>query len=103
MIVTFVHVWVKEDHIDDFIRATIANHEQSVKEPGNLRFDVLQDAGDPAKFVLYEAYESDAAATEHKKTAHYLAWREQVADWMLKPREGVRHNIIAPADKNRWK
>ena len=103
MIVTFVHVWVKEDHIDDFIRATIANHEQSVKEPGNLRFDVLQDSSDPAKFVLYEAYDSDAAAAEHKKTAHYLAWREKVADWMLKPREGVLHKVIAPDNKSGWK
>jgi autoinducer 2-degrading protein len=102
MIVTFVHIWVKEEHIDDFIRSSILNHENSVKEPGNLRFDVLQDDKDPAKFVLYEAYESEEAAADHKKTSHYLAWRDQVADWMLKPREGIRHKIIAPVDKSGW-
>ena len=42
MIVTCVHVWVKKDHIDDFKKASIENHEKSVKEPGNLRFDFLQ-------------------------------------------------------------
>jgi (4S)-4-hydroxy-5-phosphonooxypentane-2,3-dione isomerase len=103
MIVNFVHVWVKEDHISDFIKATISNHEKSVQEAGNLRFDVLQDSNDSAKFILYEAYESDTAAAAHKNTAHYLEWREAVAGWMLKPREGVRYNIIAPAEKTRWK
>ncbi|MBR9999988.1 MAG: antibiotic biosynthesis monooxygenase [Cyclobacteriaceae bacterium] len=103
MIVTFVHVWVKEDRINDFIQATLSNHSKSVREAGNLRFDVLQDSNDPAKFVLYEAYESDAAAADHKDTPHYLHWKETVADWMLKPREGIKHRIIAPADKSAWK
>ncbi len=102
MIATFVHVWVKEEFIEDFIEASVANHRESVKEPGNLRFDVLQDDQDPSKFVLYEAYESEDAAAEHKKTSHYLKWREKVADWMLKPREGFKHNIIAPMDKSMW-
>ena len=102
MIVTFVHVWVKEDHIEDFKEASIANHMESIKEPGNLRFDVLQDNADPAKFVLYEAYESEEASADHKKTAHYLRWRETVADWMAQPRQGVKHIILAPADKGLW-
>jgi autoinducer 2-degrading protein len=102
MIVTFVHVWVKEDHIQHFIDATISNHEESVKEPGNLRFDILRDAENPSKFVLYEAYESDKAAANHKKTGHYLKWRESVADWMAKPREGIKHIIICPEDKKQW-
>jgi autoinducer 2-degrading protein len=102
MIVTFVHVWVMEAHIEDFKEASIANHRESVKEPGNLRFDVLQDDADPAKFVLYEAYESEEASAAHKKTAHYLEWREKVADWMAQPREGLKHKILAPMDKGLW-
>ncbi|MBN1597557.1 MAG: antibiotic biosynthesis monooxygenase [Bacteroidales bacterium] len=102
MIVTFVHVWVKPEHIDAFVKACEENHRNSVLEPGNLRFDILQDAGDPSKFTLYEAYESEDAAADHKKTDHYLKWRETVADWMLKPREGVKHNILFPADKSKW-
>lgn len=102
MIVTFVHIWVNEGHIEDFIEASIANHKESVKEPGNLRFDLLQDNADPAKFVLYEAYESEEASAEHKNTAHYLAWREKVADWMAQPRQGIKHKILAPTDKDLW-
>lgn len=96
MIVTIVNVQVKEQHIDEFIRATVINHEASVKESGNLRFDVIQNAEDPSRFVLYEAYESEETAAAHKHTPHYLEWKEKVAEWMAKPREGVRYNAIKP-------
>lgn len=96
MIATIVHVYVKKEHIQDFILATRRNHEGSVKEPGNLRFDILQDAADPAKFVLYEAYRSEHDAAAHKETTHYLTWRDAVAPWMERPREGVKHQILFP-------
>jgi autoinducer 2-degrading protein len=91
MHVTLVYVHVKPQHVDEFIDATRANHEGSIKEPGNLRFDVVQQADDPTRFVLYEAYHSSDAAAAHKKTSHYLRWRDQVADWMAEPRHGVLH------------
>jgi autoinducer 2-degrading protein len=102
MIVTFVHVWVKQQYIKDFIEASTENHQNSIKEPGNLRFDLVQDADNPAKFVIYEAYESDDAAAAHKETDHYKKWRETVADWMAQPRKGEKHIIIAPTDKSLW-
>jgi (4S)-4-hydroxy-5-phosphonooxypentane-2,3-dione isomerase len=102
MIVTFVHILVVEKHIDDFIHATIENHRESVKEPGNLRFDILRDTSNPAKFVLYEAYESEEAAAAHKNTSHYFDWRDKVADWMAQPRQGIKHTIIYPTDPARW-
>ena len=102
MIVTFVHVWVEPEFVDSFIEASTENHQNSINEPGNLRFDLVQDANDPAKFVIYEAYESDEAAAAHKSTAHYLKWRETVADWMAQPRKGEKHIILAPTDKSLW-
>ena len=98
MHVTIVHVWVKPERIDAFIEAARTNHQASVQEPGNRRFDVLQDAADPAKFVLYEAYVSAEDAAAHKTTAHYLAWREAVTDMMARPREGVEHIGLFPRD-----
>lgn len=102
MIVTCVTVWVKKEHVDSFIEATITNHEGSIKEPGNLRFDVLQCKEEPTIFTLYEAYESEEAAKAHKDTAHYLAWRDTVADWMAKPRVGVAHSVVRPVDRDLW-
>ena len=100
MIATIVHVWVKPEFAADFVEATRRNHENSIKESGNLRFDVLQDAANPGKFVLYEVYATEAAAVAHKETQHYLAWRDTVAPWMERPREGVRHAMLFPEHSN---
>jgi autoinducer 2-degrading protein len=102
MIVILVHVWVKETFIEDFVVATIENHKQSVKEPGNLRFDILRDAENPAKFVLYEAYKTEEDFAIHKSKAHYLKWRDAVVDWMAQPRQGIKHTVVYPMDTAKW-
>ena len=96
MHVTLVHVHVKPGHIDDFIEASHLNHEASIKEGGNYRFDILQSVEDPAHFVLYEAYKTAEDATAHKQTPHYLKWRETVADWMAEPRQGIGYRGLYP-------
>jgi autoinducer 2-degrading protein len=96
MHVTLVHVAVKPDRVEDFIAATRPNHEGSVEEPRNRRFDVLQDTDDATRFVLYEAYASADDAAAHKETAHYLAWREAVAHMMAEPRRGVPYRGLMP-------
>ena len=99
MIVTCVYVHVKNDDITNFIKATVLNHNQSVKEPGNLRFDLIQQADDPRKFMIYEAYESEESAAAHKNTSHYAQWRDEVKDYMAESRVGVKYNIIEPNDR----
>lgn len=96
MHVTLVQVHVKPEHVEDFIEATRHNHESSVMEPGNRRFDVLQGADNPTRFVLYEAYATAEDAAAHKKTTHYLAWRDAVASWMAEPRKGVLYHGLMP-------
>lgn len=100
---TCVTVWVKPGHIQDFINATIQNHNQSIKEPGNLRFDFLQSETEPGRFFLYEVYETNDAAAAHKETTHYRKWRDTVAPMMEKPREGHAHSIVKPEEKSAWK
>jgi (4S)-4-hydroxy-5-phosphonooxypentane-2,3-dione isomerase len=102
MIVNCVNVHVRPEAIKDFINATNANHSESVKEPGNLRFDLIQQADDSSRFIIYEAFESDEAAAFHKTTAHYLLWRDLVKDFMAEPRQGVKYNIIIPNDRSKW-
>jgi len=96
MHITLVHVHVKSAHIDEFIAATRLNHEASINESGNRRFDVLQSPDNPEQFVLYEAYASAEDAVKHKQTAHYLAWRDTVADWMASPRQGIVYKGLFP-------
>ena len=97
MHVTLVHVQVKPEQVTEFIEACRRNHEGSTAEPGNRRFDILQDAADPTRFVLYEAYVSEADARAHKETAHYAAWRDTVADMMAAPRVGQPFRGLFPA------
>lgn len=98
MHITLVHVWVKPEAVDAFMTATQANHLASIQESGNRRFDVLQDAADPNHFVLYEAYVTAEDAAAHKNTAHYLTWRETVADMMAKPRQGIPYQGLFPQE-----
>ena len=97
MQVTLVYVSVKPDYVADFIEASRQNHEASIREPGNRRFDILQSADDSTQFVLYEAYENAAEAAKHKETEHYMKWRDTVADWMAQPRQGVPYKGLFPA------
>jgi len=96
MIVTCVYVHVKPESIGEFIKASEENHLESVKESGNFRFDFAQQADDPSRFLLYEAYESEEPASAHKSTAHYLKWRDTVQHMMAEPRKGVKYVIIQP-------
>ncbi|PXW89946.1 quinol monooxygenase YgiN [Nitrosomonas sp. Nm84] len=96
MHVTIVYAFVKPEKIEAFKEACRLNHESSIREPGNVRFDILQSADDPAKFVFYEAYKTQQDAAAHKQTAHYLAWRDTVADWMAESRYGVPYHGLFP-------
>ena len=102
MIVTCVYVHVKPDGTQSFIDATTANHHESVNEPGNLRFDLIRQANDPCRFMIYEAYESEEASAAHKNTPHYLKWRDAVSELMAEPRQGVKYEIIEPKNPAAW-
>jgi len=89
---------VKPGAVDAFREATLANARASVREPGIARFDVVQSAEDPTRFVLVEVYRDAAAPAADKETAHYLAWRDAVAELMAEPRQSLKYRNIFPAD-----
>jgi (4S)-4-hydroxy-5-phosphonooxypentane-2,3-dione isomerase len=99
MHIVHVHILVKPDQIEAFKTATLANAQNSVQESGIARFDFIQDAGDPARFVLVEVYRTPEAAARHKETAHYQTWRDTVAGMMAEPRTGVKYINLFPDDQ----
>lgn len=103
MIVRAISVAVKKESIGDFIQATAANHRGSLQEPGVLRFDVLQSSENPEVFLLYEAYTGEDAASAHKETAHYKAWKAAVEPMMAGPRGSTAYIPVAPADPAGWR
>lgn len=98
MLVVHVHVQVKPECVEAFKAATVANAQASVREPGIARFDVVQQADDPTRFVLVEAYRTANAPAKHKETAHYAAWRDTVAPMMAAPRSSVKFGNVFPED-----
>ncbi len=50
MLVVCVHVHVKSEHRAAFAEASMENARHTIQEPGNLRFDVLEQADDPDRF-----------------------------------------------------
>lgn len=97
MYVTLVEIQIKADKIDEFIEAFRPNHEGSIKEVGNRRFDVLQDPDDPTRFLVYEAYASEADSLLHKKTVHYQSCKAALEDLMTGPRIHRVFKGIMPA------
>jgi autoinducer 2-degrading protein len=102
MFVVCVHVHVRPDSREAFIEATRANAGSTILEPGNLRFDVLGQADDPHRFVLYEVYRDEAGAKAHKQTPHYAGWRDAVEPWMAEPRRGVQYQALFPDEASQW-
>jgi autoinducer 2-degrading protein len=98
MLIIHVHVHVKPDQVEAFRRATVQNAAASVQEPGVACFDVLQQADDPTRFVLVEAYRNLDATVKHKQTAHYLTWAATVTDMMAEPRTRVTYESVFPPD-----
>jgi autoinducer 2-degrading protein len=102
MYVVCVHVHVKPEYRQAFLEETLENARNTIQEPGNLRFDVLQQADDPDRFMLYEVYRDESGMKAHKQTAHYAAWAEAVTAWMAEPRKGVKHLSRFPASEPQW-
>ena len=99
MLIIHVQVHVKAESVEAFREATIENARNSVKEPGIARFDVIQNAADPTRFVLVEVYRKAEDRAEHRKTAHYAKWRDTVENMMAEPRTGVEFYGVYPGDE----
>ena len=99
MIISLVHVHVKPDFIEEFKKISLYNAQNSIKEPGVARFDVLQQKDDPNKFVLVEVFRNEDAPAKHRETEHYQKWRDTVAEMMAEPRQGIRYQNLFPDDE----
>lgn len=102
MYVVCVHVHVKPECRNAFLAASLENARNTIQEPGNLRFDVLQEREDPDRFLLYEVYRDEAGMAAHKETPHYARWAQTVTSFMAEPRYGLKYAAHFPADARSW-
>ncbi|MGH2719953.1 MAG: antibiotic biosynthesis monooxygenase [Actinomycetota bacterium] len=96
MYVVCVRIQIVAGREDEFVAASMANHEGTRQEPGNVRWDLLRHTTEPDRFFLCEAYHEESDFTAHQQTEHYLRWREQVAPMMAVPRIGERYQSLTP-------
>jgi (4S)-4-hydroxy-5-phosphonooxypentane-2,3-dione isomerase len=98
MYIVQVHVVVKENRIQDFIEATKTNASNSILEPGVVKFDIIQQKDDPARFILYECYRVEMDSARHKDTEHYRVWRGKVESMMVEPRQSIKYVNVFPEE-----
>ena len=94
MFIYFVDIKVRPENLEEFKAATVKNARNTVNEPGNLRFDVLQQADDATRFALYEVYTDEAALEAHRQTVHYAEWKKTVENWMVEPRKAMKFSEL---------
>jgi quinol monooxygenase YgiN len=98
MLIVHVHVHVKPEFVEAFKAASVENAQNSIQEPGIARFDVIQQADDPTRFILVEVYRTADDPARHKETAHYAQWRDAVAPLMAEPRSSAKFLNVFPED-----
>jgi (4S)-4-hydroxy-5-phosphonooxypentane-2,3-dione isomerase len=96
MLIVHVFVHVTPDSVDAFKAASLENARNSIREPGIVRFDVVQQDDDPTQFLLLEIYRDADAPARHKETPHYATWRDTVAAMMAEPRRSVKYHEVFP-------
>jgi (4S)-4-hydroxy-5-phosphonooxypentane-2,3-dione isomerase len=89
MIVKSVTIYIKQSNINEFIKATIENQQNSRKENGIECFDFFQCKDEPTKFLLHEVYSSQQAMDEHLKTEHFKKWINMVEQYFSRSRDRV--------------
>jgi quinol monooxygenase YgiN len=73
--IVIVQVTIRPELQEEFEAALLRNARESVRrDPGCLRFDVSRDKDQPARWVLYEVYDSPEAHAAHRLSPHFLAY-----------------------------
>jgi quinol monooxygenase YgiN len=85
MIIVQITLKVKPDWINDFIKYTKDNVENSLKETGIRRFEFYKEKASNNIFVLFEIYDSTDDQIKHRETLHYKNWKVNILSVLKEP------------------
>jgi autoinducer 2-degrading protein len=100
MEILLVRITIKPEMRDAFLELARDDAENSVQEPGCVRFDVLEDTENAGVFVYYEVYRDEAAVAAHRETPHFKRYFEKIDAFLAAPttRSALRNVIPSDAD-----
>ncbi len=98
MYIVQVFIHVKPDKMADFEAATIANAEETAREPLVARFDLVRQLDDPTRYALLEVYRSKEGHAQHKETTHYKRWAAAAEPMLVEPRTRTMYENVHPDD-----
>ncbi len=67
---------VQEDKLKQFGDATLSLQRATRAAAGNIRFEFFQETKAPNRFMLFEAYRSEADVSDQVHSQHYQDWRD---------------------------
>ncbi len=86
-----VHIRIKPDTVDAFMKGVLENARSARKEPGCRQFEVLVDPQDRTKVMLFEVYDDEKAFEAHQQTAHFKTYLADVVP------------LLASRERSVWK
>lgn len=95
MYIQVVYLEVQPELLETFLAEATANAVESRKEPGVACFDVLQQADNPHRFMLYEVYHAESDLEAHRQTPHFQRWREKGAPTLSGERVRVIYRMVS--------
>jgi quinol monooxygenase YgiN len=85
MIVIHAYMEVKSEKIDAFLNFVKPLVQASQKEPGNIRYFLVQDVEAKNTFIMLEEWGSASDLKEHESTPHFRSFISQVEEYILSP------------------
>ena len=85
----------RPDKIDELRSTLLALIEPTRKEPGCIRYEMLQNNSDPTDFTFVEEWESDAALNAHLETDHFKEVAAKLPDLIVGQPDIRRYSVVA--------
>lgn len=96
MFAMLVEINIKPEKQQEFLDLFKYHQHETSMEPGNIRFDVLQDPKNHSKFYAYEVYANEEALNAHRQTPHYKHCIKELEHLMTTPRKKTIFDWIYP-------
>lgn len=72
---------ILSQHLDDYIVNMRVCAEKSNREPGCVRYEVMQDVQDPTMMCLFQVFQDDEAYQAHQDAKHHREWIALSGGW----------------------